>query len=78
MVLVVNRRFWDDWLDHKPPVDNQYDLYMHFLITDCNGQVAKDGCDGLSFLLGMACVESDPALRQPSTVDGLKWPLFSN
>ena len=74
--MVVNQRFLDDWLDRKLPVDNQYNLYKHFLIVNCNGQVARDGCNGPSFKLGIAYVGSDSALRQPSTIDGLKWPFF--
>jgi hypothetical protein len=35
--------------NQKPPVDNQNDFFMHFLVMSCNEQVARDGRNGQVF-----------------------------
>lgn len=53
IILVVNRRFiyCTFWIstDQKLTVYNKNKLFMHFLATSCNGQAAKDACNGQDF-----------------------------
>ena len=46
-MLFINRRYSTtlskQWVTKNPLVDNQEDLFMHFLSISRNGQVATDG-----------------------------------
>ena len=33
------------WVIKNPPIDNQYELFMHFLIVG-HGQAIEDACNG--------------------------------
>ena len=42
------------FLIQEPHVNNQNDLFMHFLVINRNGQVATDGCNGQVFFQYLA------------------------
>lgn len=45
---VFSCTFWTI-ANQNPPNDNQYDLFMHFLDMNRNGQVASGSCNGQEF-----------------------------
>jgi hypothetical protein len=56
IVLVVNRKsmiimVFEESNNQKHVLDNQNDLFMHFLAMNCNGQVATKDWSGARFLL---------------------------
>jgi hypothetical protein len=42
------------FLIQEPHVNNQNDLFVHFLVISRNGQVATDGCNGQVFFQCLA------------------------